>query len=343
MAPRMTTPRSTAPSSDAAPKGRDRFGLSSAGPQRTGFGAVGAVAGLVLISLAVGGIVWTAATGKAPPSQQPRIFGGSLVLDDYRPLTVIDLATGQVTVQLEGIYAQVGAMNYGDVEAVATSAGTTLVNRNSGTFNMLGKDDYVLGPSSNGISLGPLAGEVGAAGFSAGASTYILRYGPKSTVSLVDSATALAGAQALAGRSGRPVRPLGFIELPSRVTELPGSVTVDDGDIWLLASGANNDEQRKVPGRRADTYSPATPGPNGFPSRHIASALRRRRPRKFCGDARTGQPGPGRALRARPRRKEHQGPRDSSRLSLPPRRGSGRRTMVPGPVVFRLVGVRGFA
>ena len=51
------------------------------------------------------------------------------MLDDYRPLTVIDLATGEVTVQLEGVYSQVGATNYGDVEAVATGAGTTLVNR----------------------------------------------------------------------------------------------------------------------------------------------------------------------------------------------------------------------
>ena len=165
MAPRMTMPRPTAPNSDAAPKGRDRFGLSSAGgPQRTGFGALGAVVGLLVITLAVGGIVWTAATGKAPPSLRPRIFGGSLVLDDYRPLTVIDLATGQVTVQLEGIYAQVGAMNYGGVEAVATSAGTTLVNRSTGTFNMLGKDDYVLGPLSNGISLGRSRGKPGPPG-----------------------------------------------------------------------------------------------------------------------------------------------------------------------------------
>jgi hypothetical protein len=242
----MTTPRLTAPNSDAAPKGRERFGLSSTSrPQRTGFGVLGAVAGLVLIILAVGGIVWTAATGKAPPSQRPRIFGGSLVLDDYRPLTVIDLATGQVTVQLEGIYAQVGAMNYGDVEAVSTSAGTTLVNRHTGTFNMLGKDNYVLGPPSNGISLGPLPGEVGAAGFADGASTYILRYGPKSTISLVDSATALAGAQALASRSGHPVRPLGFIELPNRVTGQAGGVTVNGGNLWLLASAANGTNNGK--------------------------------------------------------------------------------------------------
>ena len=75
-----------------------------------------------------GGLVWSATTGQAPPSQHPTIFGGSLVLDDYRPLTVIDLATGAVTVQLEGVYAQVGASSYSDVEAVATTAGCCLLS-----------------------------------------------------------------------------------------------------------------------------------------------------------------------------------------------------------------------
>jgi hypothetical protein len=119
----MTTPRSTTPSG-VTPPGRDRFGLSN--PARrtgTGFGAIGAVAGVLLIALVVGGIVWAAATGSAPASQKPRIFGGSLVLDDYRPLTVIDLATGEVTVQLEGVYTQVGASNYGQVQAVPTGGG----------------------------------------------------------------------------------------------------------------------------------------------------------------------------------------------------------------------------
>ena len=191
----MTTPRSTTPSG-VTPPGRDRFGLSN--PARrtgTGFGAIGTVAGVLLIALVVGGIVWAAATGSAPASQKPRIFGGSLVLDDYRPLTVIDLATGEVTVQLEGVYTQVGASNYGQVQAVPTGGGTTLVNRRTGTFNMLGNDDYVLGPSDNGISLGPLTGATAAAGFADGTSTYILRYGPTSTVSLVDSSTAQAGAR----------------------------------------------------------------------------------------------------------------------------------------------------
>ncbi len=237
----MTTPRSTAPSGVAAPKGRDRFGLSSgSGHQRAGFGVIGAVGGLLLIVLAVGGIVWAATTGKAPPSQQPRIFGGSLVLNDFRPLTVIDLATGEVTVQLEGIYSQVGASNYSAVEAIPTSAGTTLVNRQTGTFNMLGKDDYVLGPAANGISLGPLAGQTAAAGYPAGSSTYILRFGSQSTVSLVDTSTAIAGAAALADRSSHAVRPLGFMRLRHPVVRAPGGVTVNGADLWASRTRREN-------------------------------------------------------------------------------------------------------
>jgi hypothetical protein len=178
--------------------------------------------------------VWSAATGQAPPSQQPHIFGGSLVLDDYRPLTVIDLATGAVTVQLEGVYEQVGAPSDADVQAVATTAGTMLVNRLTGTFNMLGKDNYVLGPATNGISLGSLAGETGAAGFADGGSTYIVRYAPKTTISLVDASTAEQGAQAQASGSIHSVRPVGFAQLGTFGANQPGGAAVSGDTLWLL-------------------------------------------------------------------------------------------------------------
>jgi hypothetical protein len=235
----MTSPRSSTPTGDKG-GGRAGFGLSSSRHLGRGFGAIGTVAGTVLIALVVGGIVWSAATGKAPASQKPHIFGGSLVLDDYRPLTVIDLATGEVTVQLEGVYAQVGATNYSGVQAVPTGAGTTLINRNTGTFNMLGNDDYVLGPPDNGISLGPLTGASAASGFADGSSTYIVRYGPTSTVSLVDSATAEAGAEALASRSAHTVRPLGFDRLSRKLADLPGGTAVSSGDLWVLANAGAN-------------------------------------------------------------------------------------------------------
>ena len=120
----MTTPRDSALFDLVSPTGPSRFGLPSAGERRAAnFGAFGAAVGVLVSILLIGGLVWSAATGQAPPSRHPTIFGGSLVLDDYRPLTVIDLATGAVTVQLEGVYAQVGATSYGEVEAVPTSTG----------------------------------------------------------------------------------------------------------------------------------------------------------------------------------------------------------------------------
>src|SRR5580658_877407 len=159
----MTTPRDSALFDLVSPSGPSRFGLPSAGERRAAnFGAFGAIAGVMVSIMLIGGLVWSAATGQAPPSRHPTIFGGSLVLDDFRPLTVIDLATGAVTVQLEGVYAQVGATSYGQVEAVPTATGTMLVNRVTGSFNMLAKDNYVLGPPTNGISLGPLTRETGA-------------------------------------------------------------------------------------------------------------------------------------------------------------------------------------
>ena len=213
------------------------FGLASSSSRRGAtFGALGAVTGVALSAVVVGGLVWSAATGPAPTSRHPTIFGGSLVLDDYRPLTVIDLATGAVTVQLEGVYAQVGAPTYADVEAVTTSTGTMLVNRATGAFNMLGKDNYVLGPPTNGISLGPLAGESSAAGLAAGAAAYIVRYAPSSTVSLVDASTVELGAQALAAAARHATRPVGFVRLGDRPYDQAGGAAVAGGALWLLTS-----------------------------------------------------------------------------------------------------------
>src|ERR1700728_2250860 len=110
----MKTPRTSA-LGDPLPGGaRSRFGHTSTGGRRgSTFWSAGAVSGVAMVGVLVAGLVWSAATGQAPASQHPKIFGGSLVLQDYRPLTVIDLATGAVTVQLEGVYAQVGASTYG--------------------------------------------------------------------------------------------------------------------------------------------------------------------------------------------------------------------------------------
>ncbi len=232
----MTTTRAPASPAPVVPGRRSMFGLASSSSRRgASFGALGAVTGVVASAVVVGGLLWSAATGQAPASRHPTIFGGSLVLDDYRPLTVVDLATGAVTVQLEGVYAQVGASTYAGVEAVTTGAGTLLVNRATGAFNMLGQDNYVLGPPSNGISLGPLPGETGAAGFADGAAAFIVRFAPHSTVSLVDASTVVLGAQALVAGGRRATRPVGFVRLDDRPVDQAGGAAVGRGALWLLA------------------------------------------------------------------------------------------------------------
>ena len=234
----MTTPRAPASPASVVPHRRSMFGLASASSRRGAtFGALGAVSGVAACVVVVGGLMWSAATGQAPASRHPTIFGGSLVLDDYRPLTVIDLATGAVTVQLEGVYAQVGASTYADVEAVPTSAGTMLVNRATGAFNMLGQDNYVLGPPTKGISLGPRAGETSAAGYADAAAAYIVRYAPSSTVSLVDASTVVRGAQALSAGGRQATQPVGFVRLADHPVDEAGGAAVADGALWILAGG----------------------------------------------------------------------------------------------------------
>ena len=329
----MTTPRSTPAGVTAA--GRDRFGQSSSGRRPgSGFGAIGALAGVGLIALVVGGIVWAAATGKAPASQKPKIFGGSLVLDDYRPLTVIDLATGEVTVQLEGVYAQVETTNYGDVQAVATEDGTTLVNRRTGTFNMLGNDDYVLGPTNNGVSLGGLPGASGAAGFSDGSSTDILRYGPTSTVSLVDSSTAVAGAQALATRSAHTVRPLGFVHVTSRLANVPGRCHRQG----LRPSVGAGQRRRKLPARSGDPYPSAPRGVECDPPLRPANGLFDGGARKLGRDRRAGDARARRTVRASWCGQVRARPGHRHRHRLHAGGGQRRRPLVPGQVTVRVVG-----
>ncbi len=225
-----------------------RFGQPSRGPNLTpGFGRAGAFAGVTVILVLLGGLLWSAAANHAASAQHPRLFGGSLVLEDQRALPVIDVATGQLTVRLTDVFSQVGAPSYSDVEAVPVDAGTMLIDRRSGTFNLLGRDNYVLDAAGPGVGLGPLAGLQGAGALAAGADAYIVRYAPHSTVTLVDEATVVAGARmekaamaagttsaAAAAAPGRAVTPRGFAALDGAVAGGPGSAAVSGSDLWTL-------------------------------------------------------------------------------------------------------------
>jgi hypothetical protein len=198
-----------------------------------------------VVVVVLGGLIWSAAAGSSVSAQRPHLFGGSLVLEDQKAPTVIDVATGQVTVRLDGVYKQVGAASPGDVLALPVQGGTMLINAKTGTFNLLGKDNYVVDSVGEGVGLGPLKGLIGASGLAAGPAAYIIRYAPNSTVSLVDQATVSAGARlerAVAvthDRSAPTVIPRGFASLGGAVLGQPGSAAVADGDLWILVRAAS--------------------------------------------------------------------------------------------------------
>ena len=218
-----------------------RFGQPSAAARNVpSFGRSGSLAGAVLVVAVLGALIWAGAGREVSVAAHPRIFGGSLVLEDQRPLTVIDVATAKVTVRLQGIDAEVGATTYGEIEAVPLTTGTMLVDRRTGTFNFLGRNDYVVDTAGPGVGLGGLPGLTGADVYPAGIAAYIVRHAPHSTVSLVDETTVLAGdrLETSPNRNANGVPPKGFADLGGQVATQPGSAAVEPttGDIWLLVS-----------------------------------------------------------------------------------------------------------
>jgi hypothetical protein len=237
------------------PRDRIRFGHQSTDTRLARpFGRVGGAIGAVLLLVVIGGLGWSAASGRPAAAQHPHVFGGSLVLGDTRPLTVIDVATAEITVRLEGVNAQVGAANYGDILPVPVSGGTMLVNRVSGSFNFLGSDDYVTDPHGPGVSLGALPGSAGALGLAAGSDAFVLRAGPRSTVSLVGPQTVaqaarLFGANGTNGGASSGVSPLGSASIDGSLDLSPGGSTVTDGSLWALygtAGGCQSIEMTAV-------------------------------------------------------------------------------------------------
>lgn len=213
-----------------------RFGLPSPGVHPPTFGRSGTLSGLAIIAVVIAWMLWAGVSGRPAADQRPSLFGGSLVLEDARPLTVINVATAQITVRLQGVDAQVGAQSYGDVQPVAVQDGTVLVNRRTGAFNFLGRDDYVTDPGGPGVGLGPLAGLSGAEGVASGADAYIVRSAPRSTVSLVGRSTVVAAARS----TGGAVTPLGFASLPGTVGLGPGGTVVSGSDLWALVTSASS-------------------------------------------------------------------------------------------------------
>jgi Fibronectin type III domain len=238
----------TTPQISSEPK--VRFGQPSrplgSGPA---FGLAGALGGILVVAVVLGGLIWSAAAGSTSRADHPGLFAGNLVLEDYRPLTVIDLATAKITIRLEGLAAQVGATDDSDIQTVPVDGGTMLVDRRTGTFNFLEKDNYVLDANGSGVGLGSLDGSTGAEGLAAGPDAYIIRSGPQSTVSLVSQATVATAAklESAPGATGsvpakgpvtaapaEAISPPGFSALPGSVALAPGSAAVEGPDLWVL-------------------------------------------------------------------------------------------------------------
>ena len=124
-----------------------------------------------------------------------------------------------------------------------------LVNTRTGTFNLLGRDDYLLDTMGAGVGLGRRpSGLKGASGLPDGSSAYIIRYATTSTVSLVDQATVEAGAKLAAAAvtsartssapTGGSVTPRGFAALSGGIANQAGSAAVANGDLWALVQSS---------------------------------------------------------------------------------------------------------
>ncbi len=189
----------------------------------------------------LGGLLWSVLGTSPLAARSLSVFGGSLVLSDVRPLSVIDVTTATVEVRLEGVDTLVGASDYAAVQPVGVQGGTVLLNKLTGSFNFLGADDYVTDPHAPGVGLGPLSQVTGAAGIAAGSDAYIIRSAPTSTVSLVGNKT-VAAAAAAASKVATPdarVSPVGFATLSGRAVLSSSARAVQGADLWqLVASGA---------------------------------------------------------------------------------------------------------
>ncbi len=217
-------------------------------------GLGGALFALGTVVAVLGGILWSVLGAPPLASRRLSVFGGSLVLSDVRPLSVIDVTTATVEVRLEGVDTLVGASDYATVQPVAVQGGTVLVNKLTGSFNFLGADNYVTDPHAPGVGLGSLSKATGAAGIAAGADAYIIRSAPTSTVSLVGSQTvsaALAAQSKLASPRAR-VSPIGFATLPGRAVLSSSARAVQGVQLWQLAeSGGGCQLYQLVPDRSA--------------------------------------------------------------------------------------------
>ena len=190
-----------------------------------------AVAVLALVVLAAAGIGWCVLTGLPSSSARPEVFGGSIVLPHagHDPV-VADLATGHATVRLQNLKGSVSATDIDQVAVVPTDIGTFLVNRQTGTYNLLDKDNVVV-LRSGGIEL-PAGADPAATvqAYPASGGLYLVRRSPARTeVYLVDRDTVLQG------NAGPNVKARAAAVLGGASSARAGGAVVAGDVLWLVA------------------------------------------------------------------------------------------------------------
>ncbi len=231
------------------PADGDGFGLDEAGRDgQVGLGRVQAAVGLACcLSLVAAGAAF-ALTGAPATARRPQLFGGTLVLDDTRGPVVLDLATGEPTLRLQGVAGDVGAAGPSQVSATALAGGTLLLDVATGSFNYLDESSLVAKPTGGGVSLPKAPGTLRATAVPAGAGAYVVRYRRHGTdVALVNPATVARAATVAVARTpvaggghhratlGLTVPLPGAARLAARLLEHPGAAIAAGGNLWSLA------------------------------------------------------------------------------------------------------------
>jgi len=191
------------------------------------------VAGLLLVAGAV-----TVASFAVKPNKARAfdLFYGSVFLNDERAPVAVDLTNGRPTVRLVDANTQVSAAKPSDLDVVALSNATLLLNTASGEFNVVDPTGFVIKAKDGGVPLPKRSGATRSVGIAAGASAYVVQTGPDGTsVYLVGQSTV----QSATGAGAR-VKPRAYATMSDPGSTAPGAAASANGDLWVLVgSGAS--------------------------------------------------------------------------------------------------------
>ena len=182
------------------------------------------------LALVTGGVVAAAAFVKPSKARAFDLFHGSIFLGDDRAPVAVDLTNGNPTVRLLEAYSQVSARSDTDLNVAPLAAGTLLVNRSSGEFNMVDAAGFVVKTKGGGVPLPAVTGQTTTQVVPSATSAYIVQNSPTTTgVYLVGQATVES-----ARASSAKVKPRASLTFESGSTGAPESAISANGDLWLI-------------------------------------------------------------------------------------------------------------